>query len=178
MLDAQDCLAEIRRLTVGPQEDEPVPGVGLVQFVVNCTGNSDEVLETAVDVMRVICTTCSQGWSEEIDWRSVLPKRFVRTCAKEMSLEESERWLQRLQTLSDNEREEDERTRAWSVDNWMYWMNPNERVWQWWDAKVVSKERIEIRLAVDGWPFGWGAVTWLFRCSGAIDAVPIAQAEG
>ncbi|WP_129530713.1 hypothetical protein [Achromobacter agilis] len=178
MIDTLDCIEEIRRLAEGPKENEPVPGVGLVQFVVICNGNSLKVLETVVAVMTAICLKCSQGYPDYIDWRTVLPERFVQACAKEMSPEESERWLQRWQTLSDKEREEDERNRTWSVDNWMYWMGPHERAWQWWDARVVSSERINVSLAVDSWPFGWGSVAWLFRGSGASDAVPVAQATG
>ena len=176
MMGINSVAGELRRLVEGPEKNETIPGLGLVRFVVVCNGNAVAVLETATAVMRVVCLGFSQGFKDEINWRSVLPVRFSGACAKEMSPEESERWLKRWQSLSDQEREEEERNRTWSLDNWMYWMDPRERSWQWWDAVIVSPDRINVSLVVNSWPFGWGAVSWLFRGSGASDALPIVQA--
>lgn len=161
------CVAEMRRLKHGPKPEEPIPGIGIVTFSVSCDGNSQEVLDTAISVMEVICLQYESGWSEEAKWRSILPSQFVSACAEEMTPSESQQWLQRWQVLSQEEREAEERNRRWSLANWLYWLRPSERLWQWWDAKIVDSSHLVVRVAVESWPFGCGAINWLFRGSGA-----------
>lgn len=175
MIDSIGCKSELRRLEHGPAQGEPIPGVGIVQFAVKCKGDAYAVLSTAASVMRVICSECEKGWTEQANWRSLLPSHFVTACAEEMTKQEAELWLQRWQTLRQDERDAEERTRKWSLANWLYWLQPTERVWQWWDAKVVDGENAVVSVAVESWPFGWGALTWLFRGSGAVEVVALQQ---
>lgn len=176
MVDAASCKEELRRLDNGPARDEPVPGIGFVHLDVRCRGNAADVLNTAKGVMKAICLQCALGWSEEADWKSLLPEQFVSACAPEMTREQADELLKRLKALSDEDRAAEAKERPWSLDNWLYWVQPSERLWQWWDAKVESSNRIVVTVAVESWPFGWGALTWLFRGSGAVDVVPIEQA--
>ena len=176
MVDAASCKEELGRLEHGPARDEPVPGVGIAQLAVYCNGNAAEVLENAKAVMKVICSQCAQGWSDDVDWNSLLPARFVSACAPEMTRERAEKLMKHLQTLSDEEQEAEYKKRPWSLDNWLYWLQPSERAWHWWDAQLEGSDRIIVSIAVESWPFGWGALTWLFRGSGAIDVLPIEHA--
>lgn len=175
MIDAAVCKSELRRLDHGPLGNEQIPGVGIVQFVVKCDGNASDVLNTAISVMKTVCSECASGWSEGVEWQSLLPAAFVSACAKEMTPEEADRWLNHWLSLSHEERESEERDRRWSLDNWVHWLQPNERLWQWWDARLDNADRITVSVAVESWPFGWGAITWLFRGSGAVNVTPIGQ---
>jgi hypothetical protein len=77
--------------------------------------------------------------------------------------------------MSTVERDLEESNAKWSLANWLAWMEPDERSWLWWDADVVDDEHLLVSVAIDSWPFGWGAISWLFRGSGAVECVPIKQ---
>jgi hypothetical protein len=176
MIGAVSCHAELQRLKQGPAENEEFHGIGIGQFIVKCNGNADDVLETAMAVMKVVCLQCVEGWPTTTDWRAILPSRFVDRCAEEMTREQAEQLLERINALNEQERKLDAKNRPWTLDNWLHWMQPSERLWQWWDAKVEDSNRIRVWFILDSWPFGWGAVTWLFRGSGAVEVMPLEQA--
>lgn len=173
MINSGTYESELRRLNSGPYEGEQVPGIGIVKFVVRCDGDSEEVLATAVSVLKVVCNAYSKGESESVDWRASLANRFLSACADEKSAEEAEQWLQQWQALSEEQRNSDERSRAWSLNNWLYWFEPAHRLWHWWNARILDVDSIHVSIAVDDWPFGFGAISWLFRGSGAIDIAVI-----
>lgn len=124
MLESMSCASELRRLEDGLGSAEQIPGIGTVTFILRCDGNAQEVLHDIVSVLKIVCSECERGWSEETDWRSILPKHFVATCADEMTPTEAEEWLQRWHALSEEERDAEDRDRKWSLANWLYWMNP------------------------------------------------------
>jgi hypothetical protein len=165
--------SELRRLRKGPAAHEPIPGIGTVSFSVSCDKNSQEVLDRVVSVLEIVCAESEKGWSDTADWRTLLPRQFVDSCAPEMTSLEAQQWLQGWRSLSQAEREADDRIRKWSLSNWIYWLKPSERLWQWWDASVVDSSHIIVRIAVYSWPFGCGAIGWLFRGSGAISVEAI-----
>ncbi len=171
MIDSASCKSELRRLESGPEKDEIQTGIWIGQFTVKCEGNAEDVLRTAVQTMEVICNECVKGWPDDADWHSLLPSRFVSACADEMTREQADQWMQRWQTLSQEQQELEERNRRWSLNNWLYWLKPSERQWQWWDAEVVNDNVVLVSVAVESWPFGWGALIWLFRGSGALEVV-------
>lgn len=160
--------SELFRVEHGPQVGESIPGIGTVRFVVTCDGNSEQVLLNTKAVMKVISRQCADGWREDADWQSMLPAGFIEACAREMTEQEAEAWLKHWQNLSESEREVEERERQWSLLNWLYWLGPNERAWQWWDAQATDDSSIAVAIAVNSWPFPWGALSWLFRGNGAI----------
>jgi hypothetical protein len=81
---------EIVRLNQGPLKDEPIPGIGVIQFLVRCRQNSKEVLSLASKVMEVVCRQSIIGWTNENNWRTIIPQSFVSACAEEMSKEQAE----------------------------------------------------------------------------------------
>jgi hypothetical protein len=92
----------------------------------------------------------------------------VEACAPEVSQEEAERELARRRRLSWKARAELEARARWSLDNWLYWFEPPQRSWEWWDGRVEGADRVRISLVVDGFPFAWGALGWLLRAAGAV----------
>ncbi len=58
----------------------------------------------------------------------------------------------------------------WSLADWLYWFEPKQRFWYWWDAAVKSPELVRVALEVTEWPFPWDSLKslkWLFRAAGA-----------
>jgi hypothetical protein len=163
---------ELLRLEFGVRGSEPIPGIGTVRFIVKCKGDAPDVLRTAKTVMAAVSRACTAGWNEIENWESLLPEQFVRACAPAMTRSEADAWLARWQKLSPGERKREERFRTWSLANWLYWLSPTERTWLWWDALVLDGNQILVLVAVEEWPFPWGALSWLFRGSGAMEVSP------
>jgi hypothetical protein len=168
MIDTLMCESELRRIRHAPGAAENIPGMGTVRFIVTCDRDAMDVLKTAKSVMDTISCQCASGWNEDTKWEDLLPKCFVKSCAGEMDTAEAEVWFRHWQALSEVEREAEEQTRKWSLSNWLYWFTPSERSWQWWDAQIIDENIIAFAVAVESWPFPWGAISWLFRGSGAI----------
>lgn len=62
------------------------------------------------------------------------------------------------------------RAAEWSLEAWLYWLEQTRREWFWWDAKALDDiDHIMVAVEVDGWPFPWNAVRWLFKAAGASD---------
>jgi hypothetical protein len=56
----------------------------------------------------------------------------------------------------------------WTAMDWLYWFEPEQRSWWWWDARA-TEDAFEIRVAVEDYPFGIGALRWLLKAAGARD---------
>ena len=164
---------ELGRLKRSPTSiDKPV-GIGNVRFVVRCPLGADEVLQNAREVMEVIATHSITHSPEEAEWRQLLPDWFIEACSPSPNPEEAERWLRWWQSLSPEDQAEEELNKEWSLDNWLYWMEPNNRQWTWWDAQVVPDcDHLIVAVEVDCWPFPWGALRWLFKASGGSAVEP------
>jgi len=100
-------------------------------------------------------------------WRSLLPSWFIAQCAEEKSKEESAQWMDWWRRLPREEQTRAEREKKWSLNSWLYWFQPDERQWFWWDAAVEDPDTVRVIVEVEGLPFPWGALDWLFRASGA-----------
>jgi len=85
-----------------------------------------------------------------------------------MSPEQANKWLSWWRSLPPEEQRKAEIEKDWSLENWLYWMQPSNRQWFWWDAKVLEDyDHIALAIEVEAWPFPWGALRWLFRAAGA-----------
>jgi len=103
----------------------------------------------------------------------VLPSWFVSQCEPELSSVEAERRLAEWKSLSRVEQVAHERTVNWSLENWLYWMDPVRRQWYWWDAKSAERgDLLFVTVEIEALPFPWGALDWLLRASGASSTEP------
>ncbi len=162
-------MREAIRLEGGGADTSP-RGVGKARFVVRTsTPSAVATLEKVRESLRIVNAESRGDWPTEEHWRRVLPKWFLDQCAKERTKAEADAWLARWKKLSMREKEEEERDKKWSLRNWLYWMNPDQRAWYWWDAVVVTDSKLLVAIEVEGWPFPWGAFTWLFRAAGAAE---------
>jgi hypothetical protein len=95
-------------------------------------------------------------------WRQILPRWFVETCRPEESHEEAEAWLRSWRLISPAEEE-----RGWSLANWLYWFEPDQRFWYWWDAQVVDRDTVRVVIEAHEMPPPLGSLMWLFKAAGA-----------
>lgn len=157
---------EWRHLIEGPAPDEKPGGLGTVRFIAWCPANAAQVLEKAKAVLKVVNRHSTGEWPNDDKWKELLPNWFVKSCSPELSQAEAEAELARWRQLPREEqiREEED---LWSLSNWVYWFKPGNRQWYWWDAAVLDADNVVIAIEVEGWPFPWGSLGWLFRVAGA-----------
>jgi len=164
---ANDLENERRRLMHGPRPGEKPSGLGTVRFRVRCPGNAEQVLEKAKAVLNIVNQRSSSDWPSEEEWRRALPAWFVSRFAPELSQERAEEELRRWRALSREEQIRWEEEQEWSLSNWIYWFQPGNRQWYWWDGIAVDADTLIVAVEVKDWPFPWGALRWLFRALGA-----------
>ena len=165
---------EIARIASPPGTHEKPDGIGSVRFIVHCPRNSWEVLERAKEVLFTVDkASIEKGtWPSFHEWTFILPDVFVSSFATERSAKEDAEWLEHWQGLTSDEQGKEEERRQWTLSSWLYWMEPENRFWFWWDATEYGSEEIAVAVIVNEWPFPWGSLRWMFKACGAdeIDA--------
>lgn len=155
---------EARHLIFGPRPGEAAGGVGCI--VVAVTGPEPvSVLRRCREVLAVVIDHQAGVWPDVAGWQELLPSWFVEACPEESS-EEADRWLEWWRSLPRDQQFEAERSRAWTLADWLYWLEPAERQWFWWDAKVEG-DALHVIVELSGWPAPLGALEWLLRAAGA-----------
>ena len=173
-LDAGQIELELRCLEGHRAAADSPAGVGLVRFVISGPEPARVVIERAASVLRVVDQQ-SRRWPEMERWKQVLPSWFVARCAPEQSKEQTDEWLARWRSLSPREQQAEEERQPWSLLDWLHWLHPDRREWLWWDSAVYRDAGSAlVVLAVQSWPFPWGAFRWLLQAAGAdqVEAEP------
>lgn len=160
--------AEIRRLAFGPTKDEKPKGLGTVRFIARCPIGATDVITGVKSVLRIIDDASLTRWPDQRGWQTKLPEWFISACAPPNTAEQADQWLQWWKKLSPDEQARVEAEKDWSLGNWLYWMEPANRQWFWWDAEALTDcDHVVVAIEVDAWPFPWGALRWLFKAAGA-----------
>ena len=160
-------VSEAERLKNSPPEGTLPGGMGTVQFTADCPGNATQVFQQVKDVMRIISEQTLSEWPSDEQWKSLLPEWFLSACAAPKTKEESDKFMAHWRSLPPAQKLQAEREEVWSLEAWLHWVNPPNRVWTWWDARVIDLNTIIVAVEVTDWPFPWGALRWLFRAAGS-----------
>lgn len=160
---------ELRHLDAGCRPGERAGGAGTVGVVARCRGDAGRVGERAREVLRGVLAHAGPPWPSVREWRLLLPAWFVEGSAPEQSREEAERWLSWWRSLPAEEQAQVTRAQRWTLADWLYWLEPSERQWFWWDAVIESPDTLRVSVEVSGWPAPLGALDWLLRAAGAIE---------
>lgn len=163
---------ELRHLFTEPDLDEQPKGLGIVRFDIWCQGNSEIILQRSKEVLEVILRSSTQRWLSNSEWQAILPGWFVAGCAPEKTNEEVEQWLKWWRSLSPQEKNRADEEQRWSLEDWLYWLHPDQRQWFWWDAICVDTDLLRVAVEVAEYPFSWQALAWLFKVAGAIRVQP------
>jgi hypothetical protein len=158
---------ERRHLWSGPWRGEQPEALGIVPVIATCPGGAAVVIERAQHVMDALLRHGSPAWPSDDEWRSLLPAWFVAQF-HERSAKEHEEWLRHRRTLPPEEARA-EAMRDWGLGDWLFWLEPRERQWHWWDARVEDYDTARVEVQVYGFPMPFGALEWLLRASGATD---------
>ncbi len=160
---------ERRHLLEGPAREERPRGVGIVSITAKTHGDATSVLSRAQEVMRIIVDCAGTPWPKPDEWRALLPEWFLAASGPERTTEEIEQWLRWWRSLPPDISGRVEREQKWSLDDWLFWVDPKERQWFWWDGVIVDSNTARVEVDVPGWPTSLGAVEWLLRAAGAIE---------
>jgi hypothetical protein len=162
---------ELRRLVKASGSIDARPeGLGVVPFVATSRDDMGDVIRKSIEVLSTVDEHSLQDrWPSVEEWRRILPGWFVDRCAPELSQRDTDAWVARWRALSPEQQRDEEARQPWSLADWLYWLEPDRREWFWWKATLRDRNRADIELAVDSWPFPWGAFAWLLRASGADD---------
>lgn len=156
---------EQRHLTQGPRSDEQPGGAGLVRVVVSAP-DVQATIASAKAVLTAILDAPAP-WPSTEEWAGRLPAWFVSACAPEQTDAEKQQWLAWWRGLDPAARSEAEKARPWSLDDWLFYLEPDERQWFWWSAEAQDEHRGTVWVEVLGWPTPVGALEWLLRAAGA-----------
>jgi hypothetical protein len=171
-MDLFQLQAELQRLADGPRPNETPSGIGLARFVVRCPSGAADILAKVATVLKIVDEIALAAWPNTDEWRRKLPEWFTLACAPQISDEQAERWLAWWKALPQAEQAWAELEKDWSLDNWLYWMQPDNRQWFWWHAQPVDGDHIKVMVSVDAWPFPYGSLRWLFKAAGAVALAP------
>lgn len=156
---------ELRHVDSGPAPREGPIGI-LLDLNAISSGRSREMLARAREVMKAVLLN-SDPWPDLDVWRHVLPRWFVERSAPEQTKEQAERWLAWWRKLSPQEQAQVSEEESWSLAEWLYWLEPEQRQWYWWDARVVDQDTARIVIDVPDIPTALGALEWLLKAAGA-----------
>ncbi len=161
---------EQRHLAAGPRPGEEPGGVGAITVLARGS-EARTVLDRCRSVLAVILDHSGPEWPTVEEWRSLLPKWFVAASSPERSREDAERWLAWWRTLGPADQARAESEQRWTLADWLYWMEPFERQWFWWDAEIGTDGTLRVTVEIPGWPAALGALDWLLRAAGAAEVV-------
>lgn len=157
---------ERRRVVDGPLPDEEPDGT-LVPVDAVCD-DAGRVLARCREALAVVLDHSAGDWPSDDRWRALLPDWFVAASAPEPTPEEVERYRARWAAMSYQERRADAAAqKPWSVGDWVFWFDPDDRHWFWWDAELRGATEARVWLQVDAWPAPVGSLEWLLRAAGA-----------
>lgn len=107
------------------------------------------------------------GVAGRVEPATFLPRWFLEASGPEQSLERAKAWLEQWRKLSPADREAAEAARRWSVSDFLYWFEPEQREWWWWGAESLGDDRVRICLVSHEVSFPHQALEWLLRAAGA-----------
>lgn len=167
---------EVRHLESGPRMDEAPRGSGLAALSIVSDGEVVAVIARAREVLRGVVASSAEGWDPD-EVRLRLPAWFVAGCAPEKSAEEAQEWLDWWRGLDGDGQAKASRETPWSVEDWLFWLEPDERQWYWWDAVVDDDHSARVFVEIAGWPAALGALEWLLRAAGATTVEEVAISD-
>ena len=166
MVGAMLRTVEDRHLVSGPDPGEQPDGDGLVEIYALAPGTASDVVTRCRQVVKAIIDN-GDPWPNLDEWKKKLPDWFASACAPEQTREEAERWLVWWRSLPPAEKAAAEDERGWSLSDWLYWLEPEQRDWFWWEGRAVSNDRAIIAVEVMDFNAPLGSLKWLLRTAGA-----------
>lgn len=157
---------EMKRVELGPQSDEPAPGLLILPYRARSNGSAAMALDRTKEVVRAVISVPDDQWEDMQSLAQRFPQWFVGSFRPEATRKEEERWLAQWRKASPIDKHRLHEERGWELSGWCYWMEPEHRDWQWWRSEVIHRDEAIVEVAVFEWPFASGALRWILRSSG------------
>ena len=140
--------AESERLVRGPRPGERPGGLGLPRMDFAADGDAAAVVDRARDVMLRLAGLPASAFND-VATGGLLPGWFLAAFAR--------------QPLAGQCPQDGD----WTLEGWLYWADPGERPWLWWDARAADADHGTIEIQVADWPTPVAALSWLLLAAGA-----------
>lgn len=164
--------AEARRISGGKTSATESAGLSSFRFLIDSENSARSILEKAKTVLSIVDQKSLVAWPSIEEWRRLLPKEFVLPFRLPLSQEQAKEWLKWWRGLSPDDQMRVENERVWSLEDWLYWMEPNNRHWFWEDVEIIDNSRLRATILAAEWPFPWGSFRWFFLGAGAQSVIP------
>ncbi len=140
-----------------------------VPFDLTATSGASVVLGKACQVLSIIDQKTLAGCIDISEWLACLPAWFVRFFRKELTIAESDAWHKKWRGFPPGGKENAEAEIGWSLEGWLYWLEPENRQWYLWSSglPLENDSKIEVFIQTIDTPFASKSLVWLFKCSGA-----------
>ncbi|MDO9384545.1 MAG: hypothetical protein Q7T86_16970 [Hyphomicrobiaceae bacterium] len=151
------------------QGDEPdaLPELLRVRLVGRSEEAANVVVQRVSHILQVVdCTLLNNAAAANVDWREVVPTWFLTAVIPTLTPAEQQQHLSWWRNLSAEEKARYEITQKWTLDGWLYWMEPELRQWFMLSLHYSGKDQIGGLIRVLEWPTPWGSLRWLFRAAG------------
>lgn len=162
---------ELARLLTGGCADAPPSGMSLFEIDAEASGAARQVLDRSREVLTTILRAMRSAPAGGKASEPALPQWFLDASGPERSPAEAREWLDELARMPEAERENAEAAERWSVSDFLYWFEPDQREWWWWGAEVRDEDNVRICLVIREFSVPHEALDWLLRASGAQNVV-------
>ena len=143
---------EAARLASGPGPGERAGGMGVTWMRFTSDGDAASVIDRARDVLLRLVDLPLEAF-DDMATGDLLPDWFMASFGPEP---EDGKWPNNLD--------------YWSFFGWLYWLNPEVRIWRWWDAEVSDPSHGTVTIQINDWPTPVAALEWLLIACGATSA--------
>ena len=157
---------ELRRIRSGPAHSEAAVGAGAFVLRGICPGNAAEVSGRIREVLHTVIGSIAHKPTEG-EWLDRLPHWLKREFVPAMSQAEAAQWLARWESMTAREKAAEDHNAHWALEDWLYWFEPEQRHWEFWDCRAISEDLVRLSITPEDWPFAHAALDWLIRVAGA-----------
>ena len=145
--------------------------MSLFEIDAEATGTAQRVLDRSREVLTAILRAMRSASAGVEAPAPTLPQWFLEASGLERSVVEERAWQDELARMPQAERENAEAAERWSVSDFLYWFEPDQREWWWWGADVRDEDNVRIYLVIREFSVPHDALDWLLRAAGAQSVV-------
>lgn len=158
--------AEIQRLKNNNPNHTEYSGKMKVSLTSSYGTDIEPIIDKVSNILLVILENSENQWPTLKEWEQLFPTWFIEKFAADMTKEEAEKWLKKWRKMSLKKKAKIKETMKWSLPDWLYWFEPQNREWEYHSISNISKDSFNFNILVDGWPFPHGAIDWLLKNCG------------
>lgn len=160
---------EFQRVSEIAHSDTPEGHI--VRIKLTAETGMEQVLAKIKNILRTLLAYDQTNWPGDNEWSNLLPHWFFSQFRDEPTEDESKQWLMKWKKLSEKQKikQISDQSELWTLSGWTYWFRPDstERIWMWWNSKVISQGEGIVEIEVFDWPIAYEAFIHLCKLSGA-----------